>query len=203
MTGKEGRPRQKRSQVTRDRLIDAGFELFAAGSVGDVTVDDICTAAGVAKGTFYFHFPTKESLLVAGFHRGSDAQLEHARLLAVGGVRFDEAILAFGDRIARNTSSHPKALVRHAAIAALAAIDPVEPPANAPTRRIALELLVSSGMERGELTTDLLPSELAMALNWTMVHSILVWSILPAARPTLRTIMRRRLVLALYGMTDR
>lgn len=39
------------------------------------TVDDLCRAAGVTKGAFFHHFPTKDALAVAG----AEAWTEHAR----------------------------------------------------------------------------------------------------------------------------
>jgi AcrR family transcriptional regulator len=56
--------RQVRMRETRARLFDAALaEIGRAGLAGaDVTA--IASAAGVVRGTFYFHFPTKEHVLV-------------------------------------------------------------------------------------------------------------------------------------------
>jgi AcrR family transcriptional regulator len=56
--------RQARMVETRTRLFDAALaEIDRAGLAGaDVTA--IAGAAGVVRGTFYFHFPTKEHVLV-------------------------------------------------------------------------------------------------------------------------------------------
>lgn len=48
-----------------DRLLDAGARLFAERGVGEVSVADVCEAAGIGKGTFYRHFASKEALLAA------------------------------------------------------------------------------------------------------------------------------------------
>lgn len=50
---------------TRDRLIEAAHSLIWANSYAHVSVDDICRAAGVQKGSFYHFFPTKADLAVA------------------------------------------------------------------------------------------------------------------------------------------
>lgn len=50
----------------RKRLLGAAFELFSGpGGYASVTVSEIAAAAGVAKGSVYRHFPSKEALFTA------------------------------------------------------------------------------------------------------------------------------------------
>lgn len=49
----------------RPRLLRAAFGCLALKGCADTSVEDICLAAGCSKGAFYFHFPSKEALLVA------------------------------------------------------------------------------------------------------------------------------------------
>jgi AcrR family transcriptional regulator len=79
------RIRDKQKDLVRTALIQAGMELFESQSFAKTTVDQITSTAGVAKGTFYNYFETKEDLLVAGMavlqEQGSgpaDAQLPEA-----------------------------------------------------------------------------------------------------------------------------
>lgn len=51
---------------TRHALVRAGLELFAAQGFSGTTVDQVAVAAGVAKGTVYNYFPSKEDLALAG-----------------------------------------------------------------------------------------------------------------------------------------
>jgi AcrR family transcriptional regulator len=46
----------------KQELVDAAAALFAAKGYGATRVSDICCAAGVAKGLFYWYFPTKRDL---------------------------------------------------------------------------------------------------------------------------------------------
>ncbi|HUC32721.1 MAG TPA: TetR/AcrR family transcriptional regulator [Ilumatobacteraceae bacterium] len=46
----------------KQQLLDAAERLFAARGYAATRISDICAAAGVAKGLFYWYFPTKESL---------------------------------------------------------------------------------------------------------------------------------------------
>ena len=50
---------------TRQRLIDTAQELLWKKSYGSVSVDDICKAANVNKGSFYHYFPSKAELAIA------------------------------------------------------------------------------------------------------------------------------------------
>jgi len=53
----------------RERILDAAFRLFYAHGVRGVGVDTIIAASGVAKATFYRHFPSKDDLAVAYLDR--------------------------------------------------------------------------------------------------------------------------------------
>ncbi|SHJ94682.1 transcriptional regulator, TetR family [Propionispora hippei DSM 15287] len=46
-------------------MIDAAFELFCSAGYEQTMIIDIVKRAGVAKGTFYYYFPTKEAILEA------------------------------------------------------------------------------------------------------------------------------------------
>jgi len=53
----------------RERVLSAAYPLFAHRGVRDVGIDEIISAAGVAKATFYRHFPSKEALVLAFLER--------------------------------------------------------------------------------------------------------------------------------------
>lgn len=56
---------QARAKRTRDDLLEAARRVFAGRGYAGATIDDITAAAGVSKGAYYFHFETKEDILVA------------------------------------------------------------------------------------------------------------------------------------------
>lgn len=53
------------SLETRNKLLDAAMNVIRAQGYAATTVDDICEAAGVTKGSFFHHFKSKEALAVA------------------------------------------------------------------------------------------------------------------------------------------
>ena len=54
-----------RTSAARERILDTAFGLFYARGVRAVGVDLIIAESGVAKATFYKHFPSKDDLVVA------------------------------------------------------------------------------------------------------------------------------------------
>ena len=54
-----------RPSAARDRILDTAFALFYARGIRGVGVDLIIAESGVAKATFYKHFPSKDDLVVA------------------------------------------------------------------------------------------------------------------------------------------
>ncbi|MBI3799126.1 MAG: TetR/AcrR family transcriptional regulator [Deltaproteobacteria bacterium] len=56
--------RERKKERTRQEIYRAAMELFVVRGFDAVTVEDICQAADVAKGTFFLHFPTKDALLL-------------------------------------------------------------------------------------------------------------------------------------------
>ncbi len=56
---------QQRSEETRARIMDAAIRRFAIVGYDAASVDDICTEAGVSKGAFYHHYPTKQAIFLA------------------------------------------------------------------------------------------------------------------------------------------
>lgn len=58
-------PRTKPPEIRREELMDAAETLFIEKGVSGTSIDDIVAAAGVAKGTFYHHFASKDAMLVA------------------------------------------------------------------------------------------------------------------------------------------
>ena len=74
--------REKRAR-TRAQIVEAGAMLLAERPLEGLTVDAVVDAAGVAKGTFYYHFQSMEELAAAvGEKLGEsfDALLGPARL---------------------------------------------------------------------------------------------------------------------------
>ena len=64
-----------RRQRTRDRLLDAAYEVFAEQGVHASSVEEVCERAGFTRGAFYSNFTTKEELFAALMERQHSIQL--------------------------------------------------------------------------------------------------------------------------------
>jgi AcrR family transcriptional regulator len=58
-------PAAERVSAARERILETAFRLFYAKGIRAVGVDLIIAESGVAKATFYKHFPAKDDLVVA------------------------------------------------------------------------------------------------------------------------------------------
>src|SRR5579864_68425 len=76
MTTVEDKPngRDAQRQETRQRVYTAAVAEFKRVGMAAADVGAIAKEAGVARGTFYFHFPTKEHIL-AELERHEEARL--------------------------------------------------------------------------------------------------------------------------------
>jgi TetR/AcrR family transcriptional repressor of nem operon len=54
-----------RPGTARVKLLESARDLIHASNYGSASVDDLCTAAGVNKGSFYYYFPSKRDLALA------------------------------------------------------------------------------------------------------------------------------------------
>lgn len=59
--------RKEQGQKTEAAILSAALELMRVRGFEDVTVRDICKAAGITTGAFYHHFRSKEDLFAKGF----------------------------------------------------------------------------------------------------------------------------------------
>ena len=87
--------------TTRDTLIDTATELFLARSFGAVGTTELCSTAGVNKGTLYHHFPSKSDLLVAAIERYSMTFADDFRKIANGAQPAEQKLKDFFDVPAR------------------------------------------------------------------------------------------------------
>lgn len=71
--------RSQQKESTRALLHDVAMRLFERDGYDEVNVDDIVRESGVARGTFYFHYDSKEDILYEAVRRG---ELEIVRRMA-------------------------------------------------------------------------------------------------------------------------
>ena len=104
-------PKQRRSETTLLRLLEAVRELIADRDYDDVSVEEICQHALVSKSSFYARFPSKAALLQTLFEVYRQEALDtqattQAKALAATTVEdiWYEVSYAFWNHVWRNAS---------------------------------------------------------------------------------------------------
>lgn len=90
------KPARGRRPVAADGILEAAGRVFSKQGYYRSTVDDVCSAAGIGKGTVYRHFRDKEGLLTALLLRTADeldARLSEGRP-AAGGLEGSLRVIA-------------------------------------------------------------------------------------------------------------
>jgi len=93
---------------TRQRLLDATYELLAEGGYAAATVAALTSRAGVASGTLYRHFESKEELFVEVFRNLSGREVEAMQGASAGGSDPLERLEAAIDAFARRALAEPR-----------------------------------------------------------------------------------------------
>jgi TetR/AcrR family transcriptional repressor of nem operon len=68
--------KQHAESLTRNKLLDAAQELMLTKGYVATSVDEVCQAAGLTKGSFFHYFPGKEDLGIAVAQRFYDLKRE-------------------------------------------------------------------------------------------------------------------------------
>ena len=99
--------RSARRDVRSRELVDAALAVFSTKGVAAASVDDVVRAAGVAKGTFYLYFATKDDAVNAVAARLVEGVAERIEAGAGDRTRSPvERLLAFGAEI-RQVADEP------------------------------------------------------------------------------------------------
>jgi AcrR family transcriptional regulator len=137
---------------TRQRLLHAAQELIEEGGYGAATVAAIAERTGVASGTLYRHFPSKEQLFVEVF-RSVCSREERAMRAAAEQMEAESAVA----RLEEVLATFARRALRNPRLAWALIAEPVDPLVDA--ERLAyreryaavIAEALSAGIESGEL----------------------------------------------------
>jgi AcrR family transcriptional regulator len=73
--------REESRAQTRDRLMDAAYEIVVRNGIDEASIEDIAEAAGFSRGAFYSNFETKEDLLCALLERETERSQDELRTI--------------------------------------------------------------------------------------------------------------------------
>lgn len=169
---------KSRSDGTRRALMQAAEMLWSKRDFDSVPVEEICVLAGVAKGTFYVHFPRKEYLLVMIVY--SRILPREADLLDLMGS--DLSTFAICDQVARTiiprVRSLDKQLVRRAVEESFGVATRQIDTVRGGDRNLARYFfpVLRRGIDRGEIASGWNMEMVAYMLAWAIRQGILAWS---------------------------
>jgi AcrR family transcriptional regulator len=168
--------RRARGDRTRAALVDAAVALFDAKGVEATSVDEITSAAAVAKGTFYVHFQRKQDVLLEQAARfvtliaddpaltdpETDAATALERLGAITGALMMSRSRPLVGRSIREMVGNREQWLRVLG--------------DRPTLGQLIEPIVVRGRADGSIRTDLSPGRLAHGLTILWLDTIIGWS---------------------------
>ncbi|MGL5069338.1 MAG: TetR/AcrR family transcriptional regulator [Sarcina sp.] len=85
--------RKEKAELTRKKLFETAIKLINEKGYDNITVSEICKESGVAKGTFYVHFESKEDILKETYYADMSSYVLK---------NFDEFILNEYDEFAKD-----------------------------------------------------------------------------------------------------
>jgi AcrR family transcriptional regulator len=90
-------PRVVDREARRAELVSAAATVFAQRGVANTAVSDIVKAAGVAQGTFYLYFDSKDAAVLAVVERIADAIVEKSAARVAGESSAVDKLLGLGN----------------------------------------------------------------------------------------------------------
>ena len=169
--------RSRRSAEIRERIFLAALDLFAKKGFSETAVEDITNAADIGKGTFFNYFPSKDHILLA-FGEMQIAKLREAVEDAKRSTQpVPEFLQGLGRRMTQEPMKHP-AIIR-ALLQAFLSSEPVrESMADMQKRVLAIHAeMIALGQQRGEIRSDLTPTDIAMVFRQAIFGTLLIWSL--------------------------
>jgi AcrR family transcriptional regulator len=171
------------------------MRLFEQRGYDGVNIDDIVRASKVARGTFYFHFPSKEDILLEAVERG-EREIS-ARMAAVPLDRpFRDVLLATCEGFAATWGDH-RALLVQAGMAGLRRTIRSARSRDEEPLRIELLRHVERALAKSELSSVLPGQMLADVFLLNVFAALMAWA--PSGEPSLDIVMPGVIDLFLRG----
>ena len=151
--------RERQRADTRERIFQAAVAEFLRSGYGEAQIPRIAEAAGVVRGTFYFHFPTKEHVLQELQLRGQERIMEHLEALKPGVDGIPELLEAFVNGLHAGAEVVADAKLMRDTLA-LYVSNPMDGREHSPLVEVAAAV-IAAAQEKGQVRRDLAPDAAA------------------------------------------
>ena len=163
---------QPRSEATRQKIVSSATRLFSLNGYDGTGVAEICEAAGVSKGAFYHHFPSKQDVFLTILNEWLDqlsSQMQNARLTSPNVPESLIAMSGLTDQVFQ-MSKHHYSLFFEFWIQAIRHPE-IWQAANAPYHRFQtwLAAILQNGIDEGSID----PSISAQETSRTLIAMVL------------------------------
>jgi AcrR family transcriptional regulator len=159
--------RKEQRLITRNRIYGAAVAEFKRVGFHAAQIDKIVQDVGVAHGTFYVHFPTKQHVLLEMRHRSEARTAERLRKSWRKHRSIRESLRLILEEITRIEDRFEDAQVGREVLA-MYAREPVDPASDSFPLMGTLRPIFEQAVEQGELRRDIAPEALLM----TFLHSL-------------------------------
>lgn len=194
---------QERSRDTRRKLIRTALELWNERgfetAFEETTAEEIARAAGVSKGTFYFHFAHKEDILLEMPWATAEIMLDEAELAMQWGEGTLDLIEQLMTSLARRVSRAPRAALLRVIGHWSRVIHAGTPSEKAHGFGLAFEAVMRYAIERGDLPPDVEVEEVAALLQAATMDTLVAWAATTLTPSALRRQLCRRADVILCG----
>ena len=89
----------EKGDLTRRHILDTAAAAFARSGFAGTSLNDLIKAAGITKGGFYFHFPSKEALALAVVQEKQETWLRDVTSAALRHTRAVDQLIAVADAL--------------------------------------------------------------------------------------------------------
>lgn len=165
---------------SKEVILDAAFELVEEVGYDGATIDAIIARAGIARGTFYYNFKSKEAVIVAlARHKFRPLAERVEAKLESGASPLDALEVMVGQTMQWNLD-HPhfaEALIRCSQTELGKSLPP--DPNNPASFRSFVAGLIARGQEEGSICNDTPAQMLAVMLTSLLLHGIAAWLYAP------------------------
>lgn len=97
----------KKGEKRRQELLQIAYRMFLSQGYENTSVDQIIEAAGIAKGTFYYYFQSKEQMLEAVIGMMIEAEAEAARRVLASDMPVAQKIVGIVSSVRPSQEERP------------------------------------------------------------------------------------------------
>lgn len=162
--------RDLHTQNTKIIILETALKLFKERSFKEVTVDDIVTTSGTSKGAFYYHFKSKDDLIIYEYTQSDNFYCEIRENYLNKKESAASKLLLFVTMQAEHTVQTVSPEVMKVFLGSHLINPKMDNIITNPNRALNMIVheIIEYGQTRGEFRSDILSDEIATAI----IHSI-------------------------------